>query len=270
MHHAHLSNHHNHEIKMTSTFFRPARALTAIAFALAASTTMAANLTLLCAGAMKPSISELLAKRAASEPKVDVTYATAGAIREKIAKGEKFDVVIAPSDVTADFMKQQLIDAKTRHPLGQTEIGIAVKQGAPIPDIKTPAGLKATLLAAKKIVIVAPDKGTSGRLLVAMFKDMGIYDQLEPKLIQVDGGTVTEAVAHGEADLGFQQVSEILVVKGVTLAGTLPGDLKKLTRYDLAMMNSTTNKKDAEALVRELSTPEAHKVVEKSGFSPAL
>jgi molybdate transport system substrate-binding protein len=253
----------------SSTLFRQARVLTAILATTAASWSFAADLTVLCAGAMKPSISALLEKRSASLPHVDVTYATAGAIRDRIKKGEQYDLVIAPSDVTYDMLKQNLIDAKTRRALGETEIGIAVKEGAPIPNIKTPEALKATLLAAHKIVIVDPTKGTSGRLLEVMFRDMGIEEQLKDKLIKVDGGTVTEAVARGEADLGFQQVSEILVVKGVKLVGTLPGDLKKITRYDLAVMNASTDKKDATALAAYLSSPAAHKVIEKSGFSPA-
>lgn len=249
----------------------PVRSAVLLAFlvATAAGSAAAADLTVLCAGAMKPSISALVAKREPSRSQVAVTYATAGGIREKIAKGEHFDLVIAPSDVVQDFAKEKLIDVATRRALGETEIGIAVKTGAPVPDIKTPEGLRATLLAARKIVIVDPAKGTSGRLLEAIFKDMRIDEQLRDKLIKVDGGTVTEAVARGEADIGFQQVAEILVVPGVTLVGTLPGELKRLTRYDLAMMNASGDKKAAQALADELSSPAARAVIEKSGFMPA-
>ena len=236
---------------------------------LAAPSAMAADLTVLCAGAMKPAISALLANRSPSLPTVDATYATAGAIREKLAKGERFDLVIAPGDVVYDLMKTNQIDVATRRALGETEIGIAIRTGAPVPDIRTAEALKATLLAARRIVIVDPAKGTSGRLLEAIFKDMHIDDALRDKLIKVDGGTVTEAVARGEADIGFQQVAEILVVKGVTLVGTLPGELKRLTRYDLAVTSGSAKKPAALALATDLSTPAAHVVIEKSGFMPA-
>ena len=195
------------------------------------------------------------------------TYATAGAIRERIAKGERFDLLIAPSDVVFDLLRENLIDVATRRVLGTTEIGVAVKTGAPIPDIRTAAALRETLLAARRIVIVDPVKGTSGRLLEAIFRDMQIQDRIRDKLMKVDGGNVTEAVARGEADLGFQQVSEILPVVGVTLVGTLPGELKRPTRYDLAMMTGSTQKKEALELAGALDSPASHAIVEKSGFT---
>jgi molybdate transport system substrate-binding protein len=226
------------------------------------------DLKLLCAGAMHTAVEGILARQRSSSPKVDVTAATAGAIRERIEKGEQYDVVIAPKEGMDYLVEKKAVDGATRHPLGETEIGVAVKQGAPKPDISTPDKLKAALLAAKKVVIVDPTKGTSGRLLVAMFKEMGIDDQVEAKLLKIDGGRVTEAVARGEADLGFQQVSEILPVKGVTLIGTLPGNLKKVTRYDVAATTAGAAKKDARALFGDLTSSDAYAEIKRSGFTP--
>ncbi len=226
----------------------------------------AADLTLLCAGAMKAPISALLAKRSSSLPHVVATYATAGVIRDRLAKGEVPDVVIAPSEDVFLLMKKNLIDVPSRRALGVTEVGVAVKAGAPIPNIKTPDALKATLLAARKVVIVDPAKGTSGRLVESLFKELKIDEQMQRKLLKVDGGNVVEAVARGEADLGLQQITEILPVAGVKLVGALPGDLQRLTRYDLAMMTKTTHRADAQKLVEELSSRDAHVVIEKSGF----
>ncbi|MEO8935952.1 MAG: substrate-binding domain-containing protein [Burkholderiaceae bacterium] len=238
----------------------------AIAGILAVSSAGAADLTLLCAGALKAPISVLLAKREASLPHVAVTFATAGAIREKIANGDRPDVVIAPSEDVYSLMKQKLIDVSTRRPLGGTEVGVAVKAGAPLPNIATPDALKATLLAARRVVIVDPAKGTSGRLVESLFKEMHIDEQMRGKTLKVDGGYVVEAVARGEADLGLQQISEILPVAGVKLVGPLPGDLQRLTRYDMAMMTTTTHRADAHKLVDALSSRDAHAVIEKSGF----
>jgi molybdate transport system substrate-binding protein len=237
--------------------------------ACAAAPAFADDIKLLCAGAMHPPIESILAKRRPSSTKVEVTVATAGGIRERLEKGEQYDVVIAPQEGMDAMIEKKAVDGATRHPLGETEIGIAVKQGAPKPDVSTPDKLKAALLAAKKIVIVDPTKGTSGRLLIAMFKDMGIGDQVEAKLLKIDGGRVTEAVARGEADLGFQQVSEILPVKGVTLIGTLPGSLKKVTRYDVAATTAGASKKDAQALVAELTSSDAYAEIKRSGFTPS-
>jgi molybdate transport system substrate-binding protein len=239
-------------------------ALTAVALPACAD-----DIRLLCAGAMHTAVESILAKRRPSASKVDVTVATAGAIRERIEKGESFDLVIAPKEGVDYLGEKQAIDPATRHPLGETEIGIAVKEGAPRPDISTPAKLKAAILAAKKVVIVDPTKGTSGRLLVAMFDRMGIADQIAPKLLKIDGGRVTEAVARGEADLGFQQVSEILPVKGVTLIGVLPGDLKQATRYDVAATPTGAAKKDVQTLVADLTSSDAYAEVKRAGFTPS-
>ena len=240
-----------------------ASAIASLAFA---STAVAADLTLLCAGAMKAPVSALLAKRSPSLPHVVATYATAGAIRERLAKGDVPDVLIAPSEDVFLLMKKNQIDVASRHALGVTEVGVAVKAGAPIPNIKTPDAFKAALLAARKVVIVDPAKGTSGRLVESLFKELKIDEQMQPKLLKLEGGNVVEAVARGDADLGLQQITEILPVAGVKLVGPLPGDLQRLTRYDLAMMTKTTHRPDALKLVEELSSKDAHAIIEKNGF----
>jgi molybdate transport system substrate-binding protein len=254
---------------MNDTALRSARIACALALCIAASAAAAADVKLLCAGAMKPAVSAILAKRGDATPHVVVTYATAGGIRERMASGDLPDVVIAPADGMESYASQRLVDAATRTPLGETEVGIAVRSGAPRPDVSTPEALRAALLAAHHIVIVDPTKGTSGRLLEGMFRDMGILDQLRDKLIKIDGGMVTEAVARGEADLGFQQVSEILPVKGVQLIGTLPGSMKTLTRYDVAATSSTPHRADAEAVLRALTSADSIATIRQSGFTAA-
>jgi molybdate transport system substrate-binding protein len=129
--------------------------------------------------------------------------------------------------------------------------------------------LRATLIAARRVVIVDPSKGTSGRLMMGMFRFLGLEDEMRDKLLRIDGGMVTEAVARGDADLGFQQVSEILPVAGVELAGTLPGTLKKLTRYDLAVVSGGAHRDEADALARELTSDAARAVIRASGFTDA-
>ncbi len=240
-----------------------------IASATTVSAASAADLTLLCAGAMKAPVAALLARRDARLPRVVATYATSGAIRDRLAKGERPDLVISSSEQVFFLMKQKLIDVSTRRALGETEIGVAVRGGAPVPDIATADALKATLLAARKVVIVDPTQRSSGALAIGLFKELHIDEAMQPKLLELDGGNVLEAVAKGKADLGLQQISEILPVAGVKLVGPLPGDLKRLTRYDVAMLVSTTHRAEAVALVTELSSPAAHGVIEKSGFGPA-
>ncbi len=253
---------------------RIARAVVRTAAALAAlctsiATAAAADLTLLSAGAMRAPVTQLLAQRSASLPHVDANYGTAGAIRDRLAKGERPDVVILPGEDLAGLIKQGVADAASLRALGETEVGVAVREGAKLPDIATRDALRATLLAARKVVIVDPAKGTSGRLVESMFKDLGIADAMREKTLKVDGGYVVEAVARGEAELGLHQISEILPVKGVTLVGPLPGDLRKPTRYDIAVLVGSDKQKDATELVDYLTSGPASAVIEKSGFKPA-
>ena len=163
-------------------------------------------------------------------------------------------------------MKERIVDVSSRRELGRTEVGVAVRAGAPVPDIGTPDALRATLLAARKVVIVDPAKGTSGRLVEEVFKLLGIADAMRDRTIRVDGGYVVEAVARGEADLGLHQISEILPVAGVKLVGPLPGDLQRFTRYDIALVAGTPHRDEAAALVGELDSRSARAVIAKSGF----
>ena len=251
---------------------RAARAPALFAILVTAFTSLpaaAADLTLLSAGALREPVTQLLAQRSVSLPHVNVSFATAGAIRERLAKGEKPDVVILPSGDLDGLIGQGVADSASLRALGETEVGVAVREGATMPDIGTRDALRATLLAARKVVIVDPAKGTSGRLVESMFKDLGIAEAMRDKTLRVDGGYVVEAVARGEADLGLHQISEILPVKGVSLVGSLPADLRRPTRYDVAVLVASDQQEDAKALVGYLTSGAARGVIEKSGFKPA-
>lgn len=228
----------------------------------------AADLTLLSAGAMKAPVLQLLAQRDPTLPHVNVSFATAGAIRDLLAKGEKADVVILPSENIDALARQGAGVAGSRRTLGETEVGVAVRAGEKLPDIGTREALRATLLAARRVVIVDPAKGTSGRLVEGVFNELGIADAMRDKTVKVDGGYVVEAVARGDADLGLHQISEILPVKGVQIAGGLPGDLRRFTRYDIAILAASGEQQGATELVDYLTSGAARAVIEKSGFKP--
>ncbi len=229
----------------------------------------AADLALLSAGALKAPVSQLLERRDPSLPHVDASYATAGAIRDRLLKGEKPDVLILPSGDVQSLVTQGVVGSASRRALGETEVGIAVRANTTMPDISTREALRATLLAANKVVIVDPAKGTSGRLVEAMFDALGIADAMREKTLKVDGGYVVEAVARGDADLGLHQISEILPVKNVKLVGPLPGDLRRVTRYDAVIRVDSGNQAAAEELVRYLTSDAARAVILQSGFQPA-
>ncbi|MGI9024016.1 MAG: molybdate ABC transporter substrate-binding protein [Burkholderiaceae bacterium] len=255
--------------RIRRTAVHTAAVLVALFASLATVPAAAVDLTLLSAGAMREPVTQILAQRSASLPHVNVSFGTAGAIRDRLAKGEKPDVVILPSGDLDGLIGQRVADSVSLRALGETEVGVAVREGAKLPDIATREALRATLLEARKVVIVDPAKGTSGRLVESMFKDLGIADAMRDKTLRVDGGYVVEAVARGEADLGLPQISEILPVKGVTLVGPLPGDLRKPTRYDVAVLVASDQQEDAKALVGYLTSGAARAMIEKSDFKPA-
>lgn len=227
-----------------------------------------APVALLCAGAMKAPIATVLARSDGSSTRVVADYATAGVIRERVARGERPDVVVAPAELVDALAADGRVDPATRRPLGETEIGVAVRAGAPIPDIGTPDALRATLVGARRIVLVDPDNGTSGRLMLGVLDALGVRDAVRGKLLMVAGGNVVEAVARGEADVGFQQISEILPVAGVRLVGPLPAPLRRATRYDAVVTTGAAHPAQAAAWIRGLDRDDVRATIAASGFTP--
>ncbi len=226
-----------------------------------ATSAQAADLVLLCAGAMRAPVSKMLTGH-----EVDASYATAGAIRERLARGERPDVVIAPAAEVTRLVVQGLVDPATRRELGATGIGVAVRADAPLPDITTMDALRDTLLAARRVVFVDPAKGSSGQIVLGLFDRLGIADAMKSRTLTIDDGLVGEVVARGEADLGLQQVSEILPVAGVRYVGRLPRESDQTTRYDAAIVASTTHRAEAEALLERLADSATTPLFEASGL----
>lgn len=229
---------------------------------------LAAEIKVLSAGATKPAVAPLVESYAKQTgDNVGVSYGTMGALQEKIAAGEAADVIIATVEVMTELENKGKVVSGTRVPVGDIGVGIAVRAGAPIPDVSTPEALKQTLLEAKSIVYVDPTKGTSGKHFAGVLQRLGIADQVKPKTVLREGGFVLEAVANGEAEIGFQQTSEIIPVKGVKLVGQLPGDLQKVTTYTAAIMTDAKSRKAGEAFIRYLTGKEGQAIFVAKGFS---
>lgn len=227
----------------------------------------AAEIKVLSAGATKPPLApltEIYVKQ--SSHKVDVSYGTMGLLQEKIAAGERADVIIATVEVLTELEKQGKIVPGSRVPLGDIGIGVAVREGAPLPDISTPEAFKQTLLKTKSIVYVDPTKGTSGKHFAGVLQRLGIADAVKSKTILREGGFAVEAVAKGEAEIGVQQTSEILPVKGVKLVGQLPGDLQKVTTYSAAIMSGAAAPEAGAAFIRYLTGKDGRAVFVAKGF----
>jgi molybdate transport system substrate-binding protein len=140
----------------------------------------------------------------------------------------------------------------------------SARAGAPRPDISSAAALKAALLAAKSIVL---SSGPSSLCLPTLFQTMGIADALKPKIIQIGPGLpVGEAVARGEGQIGFTQMSELMSVKGVDYLGPLPADVQLITVFSAGLHAAAPDA--ARALLKFLTAPEAAPVLRSHGMEP--
>jgi molybdate transport system substrate-binding protein len=193
----------------------------------------AADIKLLTAGAFKSVAVDLVpAFERETGHKVIIENDTAGALARRIAGGEAFDVAVLPPAALSPLVTSgKIVDGSTR-PLAKVGIGVAVKKGAPLPDIGDVEAFKRVLLAARAIAYIDPAAGgTSGIYLAQLFDKMGIGAELKPKSVLVPGGLVADRVVRGEAEIGLQQASEILAVPGATLVGPIPAAVQSYTIY---------------------------------------
>jgi molybdate transport system substrate-binding protein len=227
----------------------------------------AADLKVLTAGAYKGALLEIVPefeKRTGN--KVSIDNDTAGGLAKRVAAGEHFDIVIMPPAGMAPFLGNQLVQSSAK-PLARAGIGVAVKQGTPKPDISSVDAWKQSLLAARSIGYVDPASGgSSGIYLAKLFEKLGIAEQLKPKSVLVKGGLVAEKVATGEAEIGMQQQSELLVVPGVVVVGPIPLDVQHYTIYGGAISTASGNRAAADELMRTLADPRNLPLLQKKGL----
>lgn len=189
---------------------------------------------------------------------------TPQAIPNRLARGEKADVVIMVGDALTHLQQQQQTLAGSRVELADSPIGVVVKKGTAVPDISSDEKLRNVLLQAKS---VAYSDSASGRYVsTTLFKKLQIDGQMQTKAQMVERIPVASEVAKGRYSLGFQQVSELLPVPGVTFAGELPADVQYITRFAGAVTAHATHRAQGEALLAFLASPAAQKVVNATGM----
>ena len=182
----------------------------------------------------------------------------------RLKGGETVDLVIMSAAAIDELIKLGRIASRTD--IAKSGVGVAVRAGAPRPDISSGEAVKRAVLAAKSI---AYSFGPSGIYLAGLFQRMGIADQLKPKIKQVQGEPAGAVVARGEAEIGFQQMSELLPVPGIDLIGPLPADIQQITVF-AAGLHAAANEADAAtALVNFFTAPAAAPIIRKKGMEPA-
>ena len=192
---------------------------------------------------------------------------THNAIPIRLDRGETIDVVIMAVPALIDLIKQGKVRADSRVDLVQSKIGMAVKVGAPKPDISTVEALKRTLLAAKSIAY--SDSASGVYLSTELFLKLGIADQIKDKARKIEADPVGGVVATGEFEIGFQQISELRRVKGIDIVGELPPGAQRVTVFSAGIPANSKHPEEAKALIQWLSSPVAYAAIKKSGLEPA-
>jgi molybdate transport system substrate-binding protein len=166
--------------------------------------------------------------------------------------------------------KEGIVDGTSRADLGRAETGLAVREGAPSPDISTLPAFKQTLLGLRSIAVTDPQAGgSSGIYMARVFQDMGIADEMKKKSVLKTGGRqVAEAIASGEAEAGITFLSEVLPIKGTKAVGPLPKEIAFTNIYAAVLPTNGEAVEDARALIAFLTRPSSRASFKAAGLAP--
>lgn len=228
----------------------------------------AAEIKAMVSNALKSTLEEAAPQfETASGHKLSITFGAAAELKAAIEKGEPVDVAILTTATTDDLIKEGKLVATGRADIARSGAGVAVRKGAPKPDISTTAAFRQALLDAKSIGFVGA--GATAPYIRSLFDRLGIADEVKSKLkILPATNPAANAVAHGEAELGITQISEILPYAGAELLGPLPPEIQLYTVYPAAVAADAKEPAAANAFIKYLSTPAAIAVLKAKGLSP--
>jgi molybdate transport system substrate-binding protein len=190
----------------------------------------------------------------------------ANAIPVRLARGEWADVLIVVGYALDEQISAGKVLPDSKVDFARSAIGMVVREGTPKPDISSIDALRRALLAAQSIVY--PDSPSGVYVGNELFWRLGIAGRMENKSRMIPAGQVADAVANGQAEIGIQQVVELLPVKGVTVVGSLPSEVQRYTVYSGGIATNAKNPAGAEALIHFLSSPDAAPAISKTGLEP--
>jgi molybdate transport system substrate-binding protein len=191
---------------------------------------------------------------------------TQNAIPVRLERGEPVDVLILVGYALGDLIKQGKAVGDSRVDLVRSPIGIAVKAGASKPDISSVDALTRTLKAAKSVAY--SDSASGVYVGTELFSRLGIAEEMKGKARMIPATPVGEIVAHGDAEIGFQQISELKPVEGIDIVGQLPAEVQKITVFSAGVSTTSKEPDAAKALIKFLASPQAAPVLINSGLEP--
>jgi molybdate transport system substrate-binding protein len=228
----------------------------------------AAEVSVLASPGMREAILDLIPGfENATGHKVLMTWSGTQNIKKQIGAGEVYDLVIMARPELDEFVSQGHIAPESRVDVMNSAVGAAVRAGAPNPEIGSGEELKKTLLAARSI---GYSSGPSGAHMAELFQRLGIRQEIDAKLKQTPSGArVATMIASGEAEIGFQQVSELVGEPGIAYVGPLSVDVQKITVFGAGIHAKAREPQAARDLVKHLTSPVAASIIRKHGLDPA-
>lgn len=194
-------------------------------------------------------------------------------LEKELSEGKAADVAIVSRRGVEDLTARGRLAAGTAVHIADSTIGVAVAKGAPKPDISSPQGFKRAMLAAKSIACSKPvGGGQSGAHLARVFEQLGISAAMQAKSTYGAGGAAGLAglvVLRGEAEIGIQQMAELMAVSGIDIVGPLPRELQSVTPFVAGISTGTKHPAAAKALIAFLTTPEAKRIIKTKGLEPS-
>lgn len=255
----------------TPSLFR-ARAAAALASLLLAGSALAGEVHAITSGAFTEAFRELVPlfeKRTGHGVKSSFGASMGNApdaIPTRFARGEQFDVIILARPALDQFVKDGRVVPGSQTDLGLSKIGVAVRAGAPKPDVSTVEALRRTLLEAKSIAYSASASGTY--LSTVLFQKLGVAEQVMPKATRILSERVGTVVARGDAEIGFQQVSELLPIAGIDYVGELPDEVNQIVAFSAGVVVGAKDPDTAREFIRFLASPEAAQTIARTGLVP--
>lgn len=243
--------------------------LSAVLFAGAA---FAAEIHVISSGGFSAAYKDLLPGFERSSPhKVKSAYGASqggapDSISSRLARAEPADVLIMAAPALDDLIKQGKAQPGSRVDLARSIISMAVRSGAPKPDISTVDAFKRSMLNAKSIAYSASASGTY--LSTELFPKLGIAEQIKDKVKRIESERVGSVVARGDAEVGFQQLSELIPIAGIDIVGPLPEEIQRVTIFSAGIAVGSREPEAAKALIQYLASPAAAPIVAKTGLEP--
>ena len=239
-------------------------ALTVVALCASSSAASAATIKVLASTGIQAAVEALKPQlEKATGDTVSVDFSTTATLRDRIEKGEAFDVAILTDDAIDALVKSGAVDAKTRAELARVGIGVAYRKGAPAPNVKTSADLKEALVKAKSVAYTG--NGATRPAIEKMFDAMNITDVMKAKANLTPPNAAPAAVAQGKSDLVISLVSEFVAEPGVVTAGMLPDIYQQFIQFAAVKSAKSTNAK-AEALIKALDAKSADATYKAKGM----